>query len=183
MAYTLDDLIKDCRDSLQKDSGEGGQEEVRQHLEKLCQNQDFIDENCPPDAPRGVHVLYTDPDYDFQVLNHIYEGGVTSPPHDHGDSWAVYCQAREYTDMTLWNRLDDGSKEPEALVQPVEVFRLNPGQAGRFSPGVIHSIQFPDGARFIRITGTDLEQIERRTYNVKEKTVKVIESNAAVAAE
>lgn len=35
------------------------------------------------------------------------------------------------------------------------------------------SIRFPDGARFIRVTGTDLDEIAQNMYDLENKTVKL----------
>ena len=40
-------------------------------------------------------------------------------------------------------------------------YRLTPGKAGIYQDGAIHSIDYPDYARFIRVTGADLDKIER----------------------
>ncbi len=173
MAYTLENFCNDARVALKDDKGNGGREKVRELLGKLLQNKEFVQEHCGPQVKHGIHTLYQDKELGFCVLSHVYENGTTSPPHDHGKSWAVYGEATEYTDMTLWKRLDDGTKEPHAEVQPVSVYRLNPGEVGVFHPGAIHSIQFPDGARFIRITGVDLNTEQQRRYNVRNRTVGV----------
>lgn len=171
MAYTLEQFCKDCHDALKADSGDSGQEKVRQQLEHLLTNQEFVVETCGPNAERGVHTLYQDPELGFMVLAHIYEKGVKSPPHDHGPSWAVYGQAVKHTNMTVWRRTDDGSEEGHAKVEPKSEYRLDPGMAGVFHPGDIHSIDFPDGARFVRITGTDLNYVAQKRFNLKEGTV------------
>ena len=54
---------------------------------------------CGDHVPRGLKVLYEDPDLGFQVLAHINDKARVSPPHDHGASWAIYGQATHYTDM------------------------------------------------------------------------------------
>jgi hypothetical protein len=36
-----------------------------------------------------------------------------------------------------------------------------PGQAGIYQDGRIHSIDYPDYARFVRVTGTNLDKIKR----------------------
>jgi hypothetical protein len=41
---------------------------------------------------------------------------------------------------------------------------------------VIHSIDYPDGARFVRVTGTDLERVPRLKFNLKTNEAEVIES-------
>ena len=66
---------------------------------------------------------YEDPDLGFCVLAYNMAGSRTSPPHDHGDSWAVYGQAQGYTDMTIWSAGDDN-------IEPIRSFRLDAGQAG-----------------------------------------------------
>jgi len=166
MAYELDQFISDCRSILSRDPGPDGREEVRTKLERLLQNPDFVRKHCE-DAPRGLHVLYEDPKLGFQVLAHINEKARVSPPHDHGKSWAIYGQANKYTDMIEWQREDDGRDPNHAKLKQVKKYRLNPGQAGIYQDGAIHSIDYPDNARFVRVTGTDLDKIERIKIDLK----------------
>lgn len=168
MAYTLDQFCDDCRSAIKADPGDGSREIIRRNLEKLLGNQEFVVETCSPEAERGVHTLYQDPELGFVVLAHIYEKGVESPPHDHGPSWAVYGQAVEHTDMTVWK---ETGKDGGPIVEPEERYRLDPGMAGTFNPGQIHSIKFPAGARFVRVTGTDLNTVQQRRFNLKDNTV------------
>jgi len=93
MGYDLDQFIDDCRSVLSRDSGPAGREQVRQNLERLLANKDFIEEYCGDSVPRGLKVLYEDPKLGFQILAHINDKARVSPPHDHGDSWAIYGQA------------------------------------------------------------------------------------------
>jgi hypothetical protein len=90
-----------------------------------------------------------------------------SPPHDHGHSWAIYGQATHYTDMTEWEREDDGANPERARLKPVKKYRLMPGQAGIYQEGRIHSIDYPDNARFVRVTGTNLDMIERVRFDLE----------------
>jgi predicted metal-dependent enzyme (double-stranded beta helix superfamily) len=167
MAYDLDQFIADCRSTLARDPGPPGREEVRANLERLLANPDFIRKCCGDDQPTGIKVLYEDPDLGFQVLSHIMGKARVSPPHDHGKSWAIYGQAKEYTEMTEWEREDDGSDPTHAKLKPVKNYRLNPGQAGIYQDGAIHSIDYPDNARFVRVTGTDLDKIDRIKIDLK----------------
>ena len=111
MTYSFEQFCAECRDALSADNGTSGRDAVLLNLEKLLADPDFIAAECGPDAEPGIRTLYRDRDTGFNVLVHIYEGGKKGPPHDHGRSWAVYGQAAEWTDMTLWTRKDDGSKE------------------------------------------------------------------------
>src|SRR5271156_1805332 len=67
MAYELDQFIADCRSILTHDGGPNGREEVRKRLEQLLHNTDFIHKQ--EQTPRGLHVLYEDPELGFQVLS------------------------------------------------------------------------------------------------------------------
>ncbi len=167
MAYTLDQFVADCRTSLTRDPGPGGREEVRANLERLLQDKDFIAATCGDDQPRGLKVLYEDPKLGFQVLAHINDKARVSPPHDHGASWAIYGQATKYTEMTEWDREDDGTDPARAKLVPVRKYKLMPGQAGIYQDGMIHSIDYPDYARFVRVTGTNLDKIDRIKIDLK----------------
>ena len=179
MAYDLDQFIADCRASLARNPGPLGREQVRANLEKLLANADFIRAYAGDDQPRGVKVLYEDEKLGFQVLAHINEKAHASPPHDHGASWAIYGQATEYTDMTEWAREDDGEDPKHAKLKPVKRYRLTPGHAGIYQDGAIHSIDYPNHARFIRVTGTDLEKIDRIKIDLKTGEVQSINARQA----
>ena len=166
MAYDLDQFIADCRAALKRDPGPAGREEVRLNLERLLANPDFIDRYCGDDQPRGLKLLYEDKELGFQVLAHINDKARVSPPHDHGHSWAIYGQATKYTDMIEWEREDNGSDPKQAKLKPVKKYRLNPGHAGIYQDGKIHSIDYPDYARFVRVTGTDLDAIPRVRFDL-----------------
>lgn len=167
MAYDLNQFIADCRTTLTRDPGPAGREEVRANLERLLANKDFIDEYCGDNQPRGLKVLYEDPNLGFQVLAHINDKARVSPPHDHGASWAIYGQATKYTDMIEWEREDDGKDSGHTKLKPVKKYRLSPGDAGIYQDGAIHSIDYPDYARFVRVTGTNLDKIERIKIDLK----------------
>ena len=171
MAYQLDEFIADCRSILSRDPGPQGREEVRTRLEHLLQNADFVREHCE-EAPRGLHVLYEDPKLGFQILAHINDKARVSPPHDHGASWAIYGQATHYTDMIEWDRVDDGSNPEKANLKPVKKYRLMPGHAGIYQDGKIHSIDYPDHSRFVRVTGTNLDQIHRVRFDLETGDIK-----------
>ena len=170
MSYDFETFCKDCREDLKASPGGAGHADVPRHLEKLLGDADFCATYLGDDAPPGIRTIYRDPEADFCVLVHIYETGKTGPPHDHGASWAVYGQSAEYTDMTKWKRTDGGTEEGHAEVEPTSTFRLEPGMAGKFGPGEIHSVKFPDGTRFVRVTGTDLDTIPTLRFDLQSQT-------------
>ncbi len=171
MSYDLDRFIADCRTFLKNDPGPNGREQVRQHLERLLTNRDFLQAYCSDDAPRGLKVLYEDPELGFQILAHLNDKARVSPPHDHGASWAIYGQASRYTDMIEWAREDDGSDPKHAKLRPEKKYRLEPGHAGIYQDGKIHSIDYPDRAVFVRVTGTNLDNITRIRIDTKSGVV------------
>lgn len=173
MAYAFEQFCADIRAALAGDPGKGGRDKVVKLLEKLLADKAFVAAECGPDAKPGIRTIYRDKETGFNVLVHVYEKGKKGPPHDHGRSWAIYGQATGWTDMTIWRRKDDGSKDGFADVEPVRTFRLEPGMAGKFETGDIHSIHFPDGARFIRVTGTDLDAIPTNRFDPEKKLVNV----------
>src|SRR5204862_8206957 len=122
---------------LKRESGHAGSETVRQNLEKLLTNKDFVASTCGDDAPLGLKVLYEDKDLGFQVLAHVNDKARKSPPHDHGASWAIYGEATRHTDMIEWERT--GGDDSHAELKEVKRYRLNPEQAGISPAGPIHS--------------------------------------------
>jgi hypothetical protein len=166
MPYDLNQFVADCRTSLKRDPGPKGREEVRMALERLLANKEFVEEYCGEQVSRGLKVLYEDAELGFQVLAHINDKARVSPPHDHGASWAIYGQATHYTDMIEWEREDDGSKPEQAKLKPAKKYRLLPGHAGIYQDGKIHSIDYPDYARFVRVTGTNLDKIKRVRFDL-----------------
>jgi hypothetical protein len=174
MAYNLDAFCHDCRDALKGDKGPGGRETVRRNLERLLAEPSFLDQYVLS-MPVGRHTLYEDPELGFVVLSHVNPKAGTSPPHDHGASWAIYGQALHYTDMTEWRRIKGEGPGP-AEVEMARQYRLEPGHAGTYDIRNIHSIDYPDGARFVRVTGTDLERVPRLKFNLKTHEAEVIES-------
>jgi predicted metal-dependent enzyme (double-stranded beta helix superfamily) len=167
MSYSLNDFCSDTRSILREQDDHDGREQVRQKLERLLRDPDFRAE-YGADKTSGVRQIYEDPELHFCVLAYNMTTPRTSPPHDHGESWAVYGQAEGHTDMTIW-RAEDGN------VEPVRTFRLEPGQAGLFDVREIHSIQYAEGAKFVRVTGVDLSKVSRRVFDPETGAVREIE--------
>ena len=165
MAYELEDLCRDCHEILARGSGAAELEAVRQSLARLVTNEAFVERTCGAAAQQGLHLLHEDPELGFQVLAHINEKPRVSPPHNHGESWAVYGQATGYTDMTEFRRVDDGADPAHAKLEMTRKYRLNPGEVGIYPSTAIHSIDYPAKSRFIRITGTNLDRIYRDAFD------------------
>lgn len=179
MSYDLKRFVEDCRGTLKRDPGPAGREKVRLLLEQLLRDTGFIAEHCSGGAPRGLYVLHDDAELGFQILAHINEKARRSPPHDHGASWAIYGQAASHTDMTEYRRVDDGSDPGTAKLEVTKKYRLTPGHAGIFADGAIHSIDYPDGSIFVRVTGTNLDRIARSSFDAKTGAIKQMAAQRA----
>lgn len=166
MAYTLEDFCSEARNSLTSEPGRDGLEEVRQHLEKLLSNKDFVAKHLGPNSKNGTRKLFEDKDNGFCILAHLRgdQPAKESPPHDHGSSWAIYGQATEYSDIADWERRDDGGQEGHAELERVKDYRLDQACAHIYDIGDIHSVNPAPNARFIRVTGTDLTKVERLRF-------------------
>jgi hypothetical protein len=182
MTYTLDTFIKDAKSALGAHDGPAGREQVRMLLEKLLANASFVDEAVGPKAPIGTRKLYEDKDLGFVVLAHCNPKPHKSPPHDHGSSWAVYGQAIKHTVMSEYRRLDGGAGAGAAKLEKVKSYRLEPGHAGVYDVGAIHAIDYPEGSRFVRVTGRDLDHVQRLKFDTTAGKAITIESATTGAA-
>ena len=173
MSYTLNDFCDDTRAILKESDDKNGRNAIRQKLESLLGDEAFCAEYVGPDNEAGMTQIYEDPDLHFCVLAYNMAGARTSPPHDHGSSWAVYGQAAGFTDMTIWAVPE--SAGGDGSIEPVRTFRLEPGQAGLFDTREIHSIQYPDDAKFVRVTGVDMSKETRRVFDPETGSIREIE--------
>lgn len=171
MNYSLDNFCDDTRAILLAGDNHDGREKVRQKLELLLGDAAFCAAYIGPDSDAGMTQIFADPDLHFCVLTYNMEEPRTSPPHDHGSSWAVYGQTAGYTDMTIWSAPVDG----ESNIEAVRTFRLEPGQAGLFDTREIHSIEYAAGSKFVRVTGVDMSHETRRVFDPELGTVRNIE--------
>jgi hypothetical protein len=174
MAYGKDEFITDCREAMKTLDGDGARKSICTSMEKLLENTDFIAQNLGPDKEEGRHTVFQDDETGFNLLFHIFDCANGSPPHDHGSSWAVYGQAAGYTDMTEWE-YDENADD----LKVSKSYRLDPGKAGIFPPNAIHSIEYTAGARFVRVTGVDLETVARRVFDQETHEMRTQNSNGA----
>ena len=179
MSDTLKAFCDEARAALRADSGPAGRERVRELAERLVKDADFVAAHVGPGAPIGKRTLYEDADLGFVVLGYNQDKPHRSPPHDHGWSWAIYAQVASHTDMTEYDRGDGGSGAGTAELKVARKYRLGPGQAGLYDGAAIHAIDYPAGARYVRITGTDLDKAPRLRYDDAGTRAMVIESASA----
>jgi hypothetical protein len=171
MAYDLSDFTGDLHTIL-KTKGRAGLGEIAEKLRALLVNPDFIAQTWTEDSPPGNRVLYHDTDSDAYVLAHVMVPGKRGMPHSHGDSWAIYGNARGSTDMTEWKRINDPS-EDRVVLAPAEQYTIEPGQSRAYGPHVMHSTAHPAKAWVVRVTGTDLNVLPR--YHFRRGVDEIVE--------
>jgi hypothetical protein len=166
MAYTLDNLAADCNQALKDDPGPAGREKMAQHLQTALKDKDFVAAQFPPDNDTERKPIYTDAEFDFCILAHVYQGAKASNPHDHAGSWAIYGQATGVTEMTEWRKVKEPSNGEPGLVEEGTIYNLDPGMARYYEIGQIHSPRREDTTRLVRIEGRNLAGVKRDKYEV-----------------
>lgn len=168
MAYTLDEFCAEARGLLKREPPANALEMIAERLGKLLSNPQFVAATFDDAMPPGRRVLHHDPETDFHVLAHVQEGKRTGKPHSHGSSWAIYGNARAYTEMTEWRRTNP-QDEAHAVLEATRTYRLGPGDTRAYGPGVIHSTAHPEKAWVIRVTGTDLDRLPRYRFGKQDR--------------
>ena len=169
MAYQLEQLAADIRAALAAEPGAAGRQAACRFVEKALADDTFIaahlKDRTPGAAPREL--LFEDPELGFCICGHVYGDAAHSQPHDHGATWAIYGQARGRTEMTDWRIVDAGAGDQPALVEPVESYALEPGQARLYDVGAVHSPRRAQPTKLIRIEGQNLDHLQRSNIKAK----------------
>ena len=115
----------------------------------------------------------------MQILFHGADTPKKGSPHDHGQSWALYFQVTGVTEMTTYDRTAGEPGQPgEAILEKVDERDVTPGNAMFFGPQVIHSTQHSSPpARWIRVTGTDLDFAERLRFSIERREAVIEKKN------
>ena len=161
MGYTLKEFCQDTRNILKKDATPVSVDGVRKNMARLVKESAFVDEYYGDGVEPGARRIYVDPELGFEVLAYRSPKTRTSPAHDHGDSWALYAQVKDYTEMTEWKRTDDGSDPEHATLAVEKKYKLTAGEVGLYWGSQLHSTYTPEGCCYLRVTGTDLEKRPR----------------------
>ena len=161
MAYTLDEFAADCRRALASDPGPEGRAAVRALLERALADPEFLAAHLGPDATREREILYEDPELEFCICAHVYDGPKQGAPHDHGPTWAIYGQAAGETDMTDWRIVTPASGDRPAKVEKVRSYRMKPGDAHVYEVGDVHAPYRDGPTKLIRIEGRNTDKVTR----------------------
>ncbi|HEY8353434.1 MAG TPA: hypothetical protein VIK69_00275 [Methylophilaceae bacterium] len=152
MSHTLESFSRKVREFLLADPGPAGREKVRQLLEEVVSDEDFVRLHLDDEQPQR-RVLYKDPDLGFAILGHVFKEARRTQPHDHGSSWAIYGQASGETTMDGWEIVEPPANGQVGKVRLRDSIRLLPGAARVYNEGEIHSPRREGPAKLIRIEG------------------------------
>jgi hypothetical protein len=173
MAYAFSEFCADCNRELKADSGETVRLAAQKHFEKILLHTEFINEALGENPPAGRHIIFVDKETDINVMVYVMKDAGFAVPHDHGPYWVIYGNATGYTDMTEFNRLDDGSKEGYAELEVSKEYRINPGESSVYDVGDVHAIDYPANTIFVRLTSGDVESGRNLRFNMENKTVEI----------
>jgi hypothetical protein len=112
-------------------------------------------------------VLYEDPELGFCICGHVYDGPAHGKPHDHGESWAIYGQAEQTTEMTDWTIVAPGDGDKPTLVEPVRTYTMKPGDQHLYDVHDVHSPRRDGPCKLIRIEGKNLDRVKRTNIKAK----------------
>ena len=166
MDEKLADFAAECHQILKQDPGPTGIEAVRQKLEPLLVDAEFVATHLGPDNDSNRKVLYEDPELGFCILAHVYKGSSEAPPHDHGPSWAIYGQAKGETEMTEYDKLAPPADGEPGRVSARKSYVLEPGMAVAYQFGDLHAPKRADETRLIRMEGQNLAGVDRDKYQL-----------------
>lgn len=161
MAYTLESFAADCRTALQSDSGPGGRNKVREHLQRALRDNTFLEAHLGPNATDERAILYEDPELEFCICAHVYSGPKQGHPHDHGSTWAIYGQAEGETEMSDWRMVSPPAGDQPGKVEMIRTYRLKPGDAHVYEVGDVHAPYREAPTKLIRIEGKNTDKVAR----------------------
>ena len=166
MSRALERFTRQSSRILQDEELDVALEKIAAGLALLVTDPEFVAHAFKDSDPPGKRELAHDPETGFYVFAHVQKGGKTGKPHSHGESWAIYANVRNETQMTEWARVNDPAEE-RVVLKPADRYSLGPGETRAYGPGVIHSTAHPQDAWVVRMTGTDLDAIPRYHFSTK----------------
>lgn len=163
MRHTLQDFAAACHDLLKAEPGPAGREKVCALVQEVLQDREFVESTITADLPERK-ILYQDPELGFCILGHVYHNAKTSPPHDHGPSWAIYGQAAGETHMSDYELVAKPANGEPGRAHAIRSYSLTPGSAHLYNEGVLHSPRRDGPTRLLRLEGLNMETIKRDKY-------------------
>ena len=165
MLEAISSFGAEARAILKAEPGAQGLEKVRVLLEqRLLSNPEVIAAYLSKDDDPERNVLYEDPELGFCVIAHKYHGPHKGRVHDHGPAWAIYGQVTGSIHMTEYDLVDPPRDGQPGKAKPVKNYELKAGSAVVYPKGQVHSPDFPQTVRVIRIEGNNLAGVPRDKF-------------------
>ena len=165
MNKVLGALAQQCQKILGDRPGPDGRKKIAELLQVLLSDPANVDA-LVPESTGERDMLYRDPKLGFCILAHKYNGEKTSPPHDHGPSWAIYAQARGETIMRDYEKIEDAYADKPGKVKVSRTYSLTPGTAHVYNEGDLHSPTRVGPTSLVRVEGTDMSQVKRHRFEL-----------------
>jgi hypothetical protein len=166
MSRVLERFTRQSSRTLQDEPLDAALEKLAAGLSLLVTDPDFVAHAFSESDLPGKRELVHDPVTGFYLFAHVQKGGKTGKPHSHGESWAIYANIRNHTQMTEWERVNPASEE-RTVLSATQRYSIGPGETRAYGPGMIHSTAHPQDAWVVRMTGTNLDVIPRYHFSSK----------------
>lgn len=167
MTTPLEQFAAQCQTILKSEPGPSGRRQICRRLEELLRDPAFVSSVLKESTPER-EVLYEDPELGFCVLAHRYRGAKSSPPHDHGPSWAIYGQAKGETEMTDYELVAKPGDGKPGRARAVRTYKLTPGTAYLYNEGDLHSPLRRGPTELVRIEGMNMDRVKRDKFEAVE---------------
>ena len=165
MNTVLKGLVQKCREILGDRPGPDGREKIAELLQVLLSDPANVDA-LVPESTGERDMLYRDPKLGFCILAHKYNGEKTSPPHDHGPSWAIYAQARGETIKRDYDKKEDAYADKPGKVKVSRTYSHTPSVQHVNNEGDLHSPTRVGKTSLVRVEGTDMSQVKRHRFEL-----------------
>ncbi|MGI9423518.1 MAG: hypothetical protein ACR2PA_10020 [Hyphomicrobiaceae bacterium] len=140
----------------------------------LATDRDWIEPRChATDESQGIGItiLHAEPDNTLLIETVCWQAGRGVAPHDH-QTWGVVVGLEGEETNVTWRRLDDGSQDGHASLEPSDEIVVRSGDIVQLLPTDIHSVR-NDGktnSMSLHIYGRDLATVDRSEFDPINKT-------------
>jgi hypothetical protein len=151
-------FLADCRAILADGASVQALEQVGVRLKALVADARFRALYFGEEVAPGNRVIHEDDGGGLRFLTHILPAPYVAFPHDHGDFWVIYAQVAAHPNVTEWRRAEVAENATNDATVPLRFvatrqYQLSPGEVRVFPRGAVHSVDFPPGARYVRVMG------------------------------
>lgn len=155
-------------------------DKIRQEVEALASHHDYWTDAAfaPPEDGelQARYLIEAENGTGISLYLNVMRAGKKILPHDH-TTWACIAAVEGSEYNTLYNRIDDGSKEGYAELSVSEVFEIRPGTSVALMPDDIHSVEIRDEGviRHLHFYGRPLETLnKRKAFNLENNTYNIM---------